>query len=522
LFVLIAFMALASSAFAVAQQPMKELSDESMEAVTGAGIAFTLEDFRFAARPNSYIEVVGSNPLAAQTWQRGNYRWYGLAITDANSNGIDWFEVNGTSNASGGCVDTTNIMACSMGSGVITKFASIGNPYLLRVFAVPGYDYQGANVSPTVLEFVGPTQMDNFRWAFWGEVEVVNKTPTVPTGSSQGTLKSQTLIVGSPTSTDHMGVRKGAVLRLFPTANTVDPTLGIQYESRLSGSFRFSTAQTTNAANTIGLVPDFDDNEGLYFKNVQAFLPLGQMNYQALTANKGRDGSGAFVTDGNFQLEVTALPCWGGGALPACTSGSQNNLMRDVLYGQFNKASVYDASLGYDTARLALQEVLNGNNANNIADNYYRTHGYVRWGTPSNVATSNDGTVATDTTKTFNSSDGIYFTMAGAAVNYTTVAHRPRLNLTDWDNGSGGGANGDSSDPHTMTMVYYGGSTATGTAGNPGTPPNPPAASLVTVGNAGQRTVNIGDARVEGMIIQRLSLTSCGAGTSPTGGAACF
>lgn len=192
---------------------LEVMTEDDMEVVSGTGIAFTLENFRFAARPTSYFEIVGSNPLPDQTWQRGDYRFFGLSISSAGSPGIDWAEVNGTDNASGGCAAGTDGMGCPMGSGGVTNFASVGNPIVLRVFPASGYDYQANLVSPTVLELIGPTQMDVFRWAFWGELDVLGKSGGASlVGSSTGLLKSQSLILGAATSVDHMGVRRGAAL----------------------------------------------------------------------------------------------------------------------------------------------------------------------------------------------------------------------------------------------------------------------------------------------------------------------
>ena len=53
-------------------------------------------------------------------------------------------------------------------------------------------------------------------------------------------------------------------------------------------------------------MPDFDDNEGVYFKNVDAFLPLGTLHYQTITLDALRDGSGNAA--GDFVIELTRIP----------------------------------------------------------------------------------------------------------------------------------------------------------------------------------------------------------------------
>ena len=314
---------------------LKELDDSSLSEVQGAGFAFALDNFSMRFAPTSFIELTGAS-VNGVGWQRGDARYYGLSMTNGSQpGGTDWYAtLNGGGGGCGGNTTYSNtFLACPLGNGNnpslgqtgnvygIGAMASVYDPYVLRVFDYEGYDYQGnyldgtgGTVKPTILELIGPSQTEDWRWSFWGELEVdrVAGDPSAEIGaancSSGGAdcadfLQSQTIIHGKPVTKDG----KPAILRVMQTENTEDNTFGITYQSALSGDFRFSVRQKDNNAlsDTLHNVPDFDDGEGLYFKNVDAFLPLGVLHYQAITLDAVRESGTA---TGDFVIELTRIP----------------------------------------------------------------------------------------------------------------------------------------------------------------------------------------------------------------------
>ncbi|MBP23212.1 hypothetical protein ACMG4M_08930 [Alcanivorax sp. IL3] len=299
---------------------LQELDDSSLSDVQGAGLAFAMDDFSFRFAPTSYIELTGTQAQGAG-WERGDARYYGLSITNGEQiAGMDW---HGSGCGSGGAFGNDHL-ACPMGTdngGGIGAFASIYDPYVLRAYKYEGYDYSGAYLStpanmPTVMELIGPSDTDRWRWSFWGELEVDRLNNNPADGALNNSynvggadfLQSQTIIHGKPVTTDGRPARlrlmrtTGMDSALYPWADS--NTFGINYESALSGDFRFSVRQKANSEDRLHWVPDFEDNEGMYFKNVDAYLPLGQLHYQALTLDAVRSGS----ERGNFIIELTRIP----------------------------------------------------------------------------------------------------------------------------------------------------------------------------------------------------------------------
>lgn len=334
---------------------LTELSDSSLSEVKGAGLAFAFDDFRFQMAPTSYFEQMGAVPDPNITFRRGNYRWIGTAITagpDYDNGQLFHFSDYGDgthgSTPTGGCTISISALDCPIARGPVTGYADLNNPFLLRVRE---YDAVGRTAiggdwitgeGNTVAELIGPTNSEDFRWAFWGEVET-----TSDDGLTQlGLLQNQEIIIGSPTSRFRPGGGDGAaniagpVFRMF--RNQTDQSLGMIYHHRLSGDFRLSVAKTSDD-NGFG-VPTFAAEEGMYFTNVNAYLPLGQMHYQSLILNDSPS------QDGNFEVELTVLP-------------NDPEVFHD-FYGLGNNLANFDE--GYQrTGR---------------PDRYYETHGYVRWG----------------------------------------------------------------------------------------------------------------------------------------------
>lgn len=390
------------SSVALPSAAMVEISDDQMSDVSGAGLAFVFDNFSMRMAPTSFIELTGTAPQGVG-WERGDARYYGLSITDGvGVGGTDWY--------GNGCNTGTiaGALACPIGNsnpnnnGVTSNIYGIGSaasvydPYVLRVFQYPGHDYAGnyldtAGNMPTILELVGPSYTDTWRWSFWGELEVGRPNPYVSTpgtcnnadGSCVGGadfLQSQTIIRGKPTTVadiDGDGRPEPAILRLMRTTGQGASTdsLGLTYQSALSGDFRFSVRQTANSPDALHWVPDFNDVEGMYFKNVDAFLPLGALHYQTIIL----DSAG---TDGNFTIELTAIP-----DIPEI----YNNFYCGAINNSNPSGCATDAS----------GAILNPNEL---------TRGYVRWG---DFALGEPGPTSTN--------NGIYF--VGGNVGAETVTN---------------------------------------------------------------------------------------------------
>ncbi len=432
-------------------QALTELSDDSLSDVQGAGISLALEDFRYLMAPTSYIELTGSDPGAGTTLQRGDARYYGLSISSGEGSGIQQW--------SGSDSCTTSLMGCPIG-GTIDHMASANNPYVLRVYDYafndwPGYDpqnpdssrpkvYNAAGVeSPTtVLELIGPSQTDLWRWAFWGEIEVGRDVSDALAGdpivaSNDGFLQSLTYIKGRPIAHYGAPAALGYDSSLNPTApaqlqilqETSEQTFGIIYHSYLSGDFRFSAGVDNGSAEgaarytgTLGKVPTFNDDEGLYFGRVNAYLPLGQLAYQSITFDDAPDKSGDFI------IELTKIP-----GDPDDPAAGKN------VYTDFYSLADGDTEGYQRTGR---------------PERYYKTHGYVQWGV------------------WFPDAEGIQSDGGGSYVNSTDV-------------------NGD-------LQKYY---APTATSTDQG---------IFFQDGAGAVT-NIGTARMEGVLIQHMKITTCGA-----------
>lgn len=339
---------------------LQELDDSSLSEVQGAGLAFAFEDFRFQMAPTSYFEQMGGEPDPNTTFNRGNFRWIGTTISSGEDVSGELYHFSDYGAGAHGfaptatCSISISSLDCPIARGPVKGYADLNNPFLLRVreyeavgrAAINGDWVEGE--TNTVAELIGPTRSSPFRWSFWGEVEVTNDAGT----TQLGLLQNQEIIIGAPvsrfkpdgsnaaddgTAIDHKGDASiaGPIFRMF--SNQTDNSLGMIYHHRLSGDYRFSVAQSS-ADNSHG-VPTFAPEEGMYFTNVNAYLPLGQIHYQSLildgTANK----------DGNFIVELSRLPD------------------DPQAYNDFYSSA--DAS-GYQRS--------------GRPDRYYETHGYVRWG----------------------------------------------------------------------------------------------------------------------------------------------
>lgn len=340
---------------------MVQLEEGEMASVTGTGIAVALDNIIASMAPTSYIELTGT--ATALPWKRGDVRYYGLTFSGGQTGagtGTSFGRGNPAGEVTTVC-DTSTTVGCPIGTLPVKDFASVYDPYVLRAFQYVGYDYQGtlrntttgAAAMPTVLELVGPSNSDRWRWAFWGELESDRG------GASPGYLQSQTIINGKPVTVDG----KPSILRMFRTANTADSTFGLTYQSALSGDFRFSVGQKATSPNLLRQVPFFNNSEGLYFYNVDAFLPMGRLHSQALTAD-------TVGTSGNFRLTLTPI-------------ANIANVYNDFYCGNAAVCTTVVESVDFF-----------GRSVTAIASPNPDTHGYVRWGdfsNPANYTAANNG-----------------------------------------------------------------------------------------------------------------------------------
>lgn len=407
------------------------LDDNEMSDVSGSGMTFTWDNFRFMAKPTSYLEQVGSNTGGTgNTFQRGDLRWYGLNVSGTDL-GTTWTESSGAMVACGSL--GVNGLGCPRG-GPVSKFAAADNPYILRAFDYAGdssaataigngiVSFTGDNNAGTsknvVLELLAPTLQPNYRFSFWGEIEVAKNGAT-----NSGLLKTQTIVLGNAS---------GSVLRLFQFTETSNKTLALFYHSRLKGDFRFSVNQATTTSDVLGTPVIFDPNEGMHFRNVNAFIPLGQLFYQALTLDVPRDGSNNPITDGNFVLELKTTP-----DVPAVYTRFYS--LTDYATGSAQSPSAWED--GYATARAAYLAKVTGNTMaaagySVVNANYDTTHGYSRWGdwapcqgvgcpNPPTTATTAVNALAGVGRNSYNSTgDGVFFQKCSSCANFNAFAYR--------------------------------------------------------------------------------------------------
>ncbi len=303
---------------------LTDMSDSQMASIGAQGIAMGLENFAFEMAPTSYIQLIGSQPTstsASEGWQRADIYLYGLSMTGAGPSGTSWFGSPCTTTAAGAGQGDLGCPLGSAANATIKDFASVYNPFVLRAFQYPGIDYQGNSVSPTVLELLGPTQMDPFRLSFWGEMQANQGGVQQPLSSYTGPtpdacttttcfLQAQTIFEGTLTATDTAGNALPSVLRLMQTTDTNSAdassgyyqSLGINMSLALSGNLRFSVAQNADSPNALHAVPDFNSQEGLFLENVNMYLPIGALDYQNVVV------SSAPAHDGNFVVELMQIP----------------------------------------------------------------------------------------------------------------------------------------------------------------------------------------------------------------------
>ncbi len=489
---------------------LSSLDETELAAVHGAGVALGFDDFQFAMAPTSYFEQVGSAPSNACTsvgntagnfncWRRGDLRWYGINISGAGNTGYHW-------NDSTSC--TANSLNCPRG-GTIAHFSPFDNPYLIRAWSpagmsyggcflngsIAGYSAAGGCTAPVagqkaIYEFLAPTSQPNYTFSWWGEIEsgsTRNSSSQALATGAGNILKSQNIIRGNAA---------GSVFRLFTFTEAGNETFGIFYHSRLQGDYRLSVAQAGTGSNAIGQPVVFADTEGLHFRNVNAFVPLGQLYYQALTLK-------AVGTGGNFELSLPPLP----------NTAAVYNLHYALNGGD---------TQGYETARA-------NNTGGATSAQYQLTHGFSRWGgwtasgawTGRNLINGNDGTAT---------GDGVIFQACSGCTTFRAYAERPHVidkrgshfsmaqmqnyncataNAGGCSTGEGPITTGDFAGTQASGCTYMGSTnhncyTANGLPGGTPTPAGDRTKTYTT------SVVNLGDARIEGLMFQSLRFESCG------------
>lgn len=461
---------------------LERLDDDAMSGVAGNGIALAFDNFQFAMAPSSYFEQVGSAPspacsgtgsVASNTncWRRGDLRWYGINISGAASGaglGMQWDNV---SSCDPGSLD------CARG-GTIANFSPFDNPYLIRAWSPQGMSYDGSCVNGTgsgctastttkaIYEYLAPTNQPNYTFSWWGEIESgsTRNSATQPLATGAGSvLKSQNIIRGNAA---------GSIFRLFQFTEPGNQTFGIFYHSRLKGDYRFSVAQAPAGAgvsDVIGTPTLFAPTEGMYFRGVDAYIPLGQLFYQALTLKQ-------VGVAGNFELALTPIP------------------NTAVVYNRHYALNGGDTA-GYETARA------NNTGGATTAD-YKQTHGYSRWGGWSSTGTV-VGRNLVNGVDGSSTGDGVMFrrcTGTGCA-NFLAFADRPvRIDQR------GETQSMNQTQNYNCPTANAGGCAAAPTSG--------PTSSGVGDSSRTYPTAaaNLGDSRIEGLMFNSLRIESCAAG----------
>lgn len=463
--------------------------------------------------PTSYFEQVGSAPAGGgctgtgttagniRCWRRGDLRWYGINISGASNTGYHW---NDSSTCNAGSLN------CPRG-GVINDFSPFDNPYVLRAWSPPGVGAGGecvngatsncsGAISKTIYEFLAPTAQPNYTFSWWGEMESGStrnsQTDVLNSGTRTGLIKSQNIIRGNAA---------GSVFRLFNYGTAANPTFAMYYHSYLRGDYRFSVAQAGTGNDVIGQPTVFADTEGMYFRNVNAFIPVGQLYYQALTIK-------AIGTSGNFELSLTPLPS-GATTGDIAVQNKHYGIIPGSFTGAVNTTRTYNENgQGYETAR--------ANNSGDLGANwadYKLTHGHIRWGTlnweSAKTGLLPDGPDAgtdPDTDPLRNAAgtnnDGILFRSCAGCDPFYAYADRPLVIDKRGVTGS------------TQRSQNY--QCNTGNTGSCTVPAAASGSNNVVTANVANPTrtypvtatnaVNLGDSRIEGLMIQTLRVQSCG------------
>ncbi|WP_111656546.1 hypothetical protein [Isoalcanivorax indicus] len=375
---------------------MVPLEESELSEVSGTGLALGFEDLRVVMSPTGYIEATGANVAPNLPYKRADARWYGLSLTAASGSG-DGFHFDGTP-----C--TVNDISCPVSS--LGFLVPNDNPLILRV-----WDYQGTSSSgrqylrrdgtgtnvPTVLELLFPDWHQPLKAAFWGEIAVGLEQGIAAeggqgypgTGAAASGHFLQSLTVLDNVSLAGTNVRWMQFDQRTNPSDASDTTFGLTANLRITGDMRFSVNQDTSSENRLGIVPIFTHREGLYFTDVDTFLPLGSLHYQALIGDQVPGG-------GDFILELTGIPN-----------------VEAVWHDFYAHAPGVATHLGYER--------------NNRPERYGETHGHWRIGDqdPATNTCTGPGNCP--------GQSGIVFRSASEASTFTVFSDRPSENIDAWE-----------------------------------------------------------------------------------------
>lgn len=443
---------------------LQEMGDDAMGHVTGEGIAIVLNDISLTMSPTSYIELTGTDITSTNMpYLRGDLRWYGLSYTGADgSSGQAW---------SGVCTSGIMDLGCPIG-GTIANLAPHDNPLLLRAFDYTGTLFNGTvNENRTVLDLIFPTDHENYRFAFWGEMNV--GTGTTRRGGTPGTNGTSAIGNGS----NKIQIQNvwnninqgGTVVRLFQHSDPADPTMGIQYINYFSADIRMSVNQTLFSPDTLGQTPEFDDTEGLYIGDYRIFLPVGQLHYQSLILDDVPSRSG------DFQIKLTQLPD-----------------IAAIYNDHYGRTFADDSTGGFDRTKY------------NTRGTYNNTHGWIRMGDWAPTNNTNIAYAPPD----FNTTNAPISSMPTETAG--CISDRPGC-VKNTDNTTNDGiffvaAPGESFTVYNVSPNFM-------WDGNVDADMNSNAIGGGAGGGTNVRSViNLGDSRIEGLMIHAMTLKTLGAG----------
>lgn len=383
-----------SAAQSFAMEPMTE---RRMAAVSGSGLALGIEDLRMLTSSTGYIEALGEDKdYSGDAYQRADVRWYGLSVSAASSNATGTGSTFSGSNCGG-----NNLQCPRSANGVLVPD---DNPFVLRAWDYTGTSPEGRQYltydgstsgAPTVFELLLPEWHEKLKVSFWGEIGVGLNNGIAAEGGADNPASANVSnpasgpFLHSRTILDNVSIA-GSRVRWFRFSDPNDPTFGLAAKLNITGNMHFSVQQQSSSADQLGVVPDFAAGEGLYFKNVDTYLPLGMLHYQAMTADQVSGG-------GDFVLEVGPIPGTPGDGTNSLTAVQKDfYALREDGSGNVNEAGY--APISEKPAR------------------WQETHGHWRIGNPS--TTNSD----------HSSSDGLFF--QGTA-DYTAYAGRPNQDLSE-------------------------------------------------------------------------------------------
>lgn len=307
-------LALAISAVASSSYALEAISDEEMSSTTGEGLAFLPENFSIIFDPDAYINYIPVGPVS--TGNKADLFIYGLAAGKSN------LANNTTARTNANLNDTTVSNITSWGTG--------SNPWVIRTETVTKPGFNTASEARAILSFQTPDYLPttettaangadayNLKMVLWTDVMVRNAAV------ANGNANQFTQRLRLQGVWDGFSIN-GTRLNIFQTANgsgtaSYNNTVGIsgilRFNSGTQGVLRFSTALKANEASMIttpatgGVSPfvrgnstagQFNENEGLYIRDFDLNLPLGQLHYQPLVLDA--------TASGNVIIELARIP----------------------------------------------------------------------------------------------------------------------------------------------------------------------------------------------------------------------